>query len=77
MSHQFTLSKKGLKLIKAFEGFYPVDQILVTGQRVVGYGHRVRDDKAIMVTREQAESLLPTGRKGPHDREYEIRNADH
>jgi len=58
MSHLFTLSKKGLKLIKAFEGFYSVDQALVTGQRVVGYGHRVRDDKAVMVTREQAEALL-------------------
>lgn len=57
-SHGLTLSKTGLKLIKAYEGFRPVDRILVSGQRVVGYGHRLYDDKPRQITKAEAEDLL-------------------
>lgn len=57
-SHGLTLSKTGLKLIKAYEGFRPVDRILVSGQRVVGYGHRLYDDKPRQITKAEAEELL-------------------
>lgn len=57
-SHGLTLSKTGLKLIKAYEGFRPVDRVLVSGQRVVGYGHRLYDDKPRQVSKADAEALL-------------------
>lgn len=57
-SHGLTLSKTGLKLIKAYEGYRPVDRILVSGQRVVGYGHRLYDDKPRQLSKADAEALL-------------------
>jgi GH24 family phage-related lysozyme (muramidase) len=57
-SHGLTLSETGLKLIKAYEGFRPVDRILVNGQRVVGYGHRLFNDNPMHVTKSEAEALL-------------------
>lgn len=57
-SQGLTLSKTGLKLIKAYEGFRPVDRILVSGQRVVGYGHRLYDDKPRQISKAEAEELL-------------------
>jgi GH24 family phage-related lysozyme (muramidase) len=58
MGRQFDISDMGLKLIKAYEGFRPVDRTLVSGQRVVGYGHRLMDDKSVMLSKEEAENLL-------------------
>ncbi len=57
-SHGLTLSSTGLKLIKAYEGYRPVDRTLVTGQRVVGYGHRLFNDDPIQVSKSEAEDLL-------------------
>ena len=58
MSHNFELSVTGLALIKSFEGFRPVDRTLVNGQRVVGYGHKVRGDASMIVTRTEANEIL-------------------
>ena len=58
MGRQFNISDMGLKLIKAYEGYRPVDRTLVSGQRVVGYGHRLRTEEAVMLTKAQAEDLL-------------------
>ena len=57
-SHGLTLSETGLKLIKAYEGFRPVDRTLVNGQRVVGYGHRLYDEKPQQVSEKEAEKIL-------------------
>ena len=58
MGRQFNISDMGLKLIKAYEGYRPVDRTLVSGQRVVGYGHRVIGDNAMVLSKPQAEELL-------------------
>ncbi len=58
MAHEFTLSDFGLKLIKAYEGFRPVETTLVSGQRVIGYGHRYSPDEEAVVTRRKAEEIL-------------------
>ncbi len=58
MSRQLTISDMGLKLIKAYEGYRPVDRTLVTGQRVVGYGHRPLGEDAMVLDRAAAETLL-------------------
>ena len=58
MPDQLTVSEQGLRLIKAFEGFRPVDRELVSGGRVVGYGHKVRDGRAMRVSEAEAEQLL-------------------
>ena len=59
-SHGLTLSSTGLKLIKAYEGYRPVDRTLVTGQRVVGYGHRLSDEAPAQLSKDEAEDLLKT-----------------
>ena len=59
MTRTLTISDTGLRLIKAFEGFRPDDVTLVTGVRVVGYGHRLEDDEDGMhVSRVEAEEIL-------------------
>jgi len=58
MGRQLNISDMGLKLIKAYEGYRPVDRTLVSGQRVVGYGHRLMSMDAMMLSKEQAEELL-------------------
>lgn len=58
MTHQFTVSDLGLRLIKAYEGFRPESRTLISGQTVVGYGHRMADQDAIALTPEEAEMLL-------------------
>ena len=58
MGRQFNISDMGLKLIKAYEGYRPVDRTLVSGQRVVGYGHRLKDEDAMVLSKDQAEELL-------------------
>lgn len=60
MGRQFTISNMGLKLIKAYEGYRPVDRMLVSGQRVIGYGHRVLDDEITFLSKTEAEDLLKT-----------------
>ena len=58
MSQKLTISETGLKLIKAFEGYRPVDRELVTGQRIVGYGHRLYSEDAVMMNKTEAEEVL-------------------
>lgn len=58
MGRQFNISEMGLKLIKAYEGYRPVDRTLVSGQRVVGYGHRLMSEDAVILSKPQAEELL-------------------
>jgi len=58
MAHEFKLSAFGLKLIKAYEGFRPVETTLVSGQRVIGYGHKYAPDEEAVVSRAKAESIL-------------------
>ena len=58
MSQNLTISETGLKLIKAFEGYRPVDRELVTGQRIVGYGHRLYSEDAVMMDKSEAETVL-------------------
>lgn len=58
MTHQFTVSDLGFRLIKAYEGFRAESRTLISGQSVVGYGHRMSDQDAIALTPEEAENLL-------------------
>ena len=59
MTRSLTISDTGLRLIKAFEGFRSEDTTLVTGIRVVGYGHRLSaDDEPSNMSRLEAEELL-------------------
>lgn len=58
MGQQLTISPIGLKLIKSYEGFRSSDRLLVSGQRVVGYGHRVNGHEAMTLTKTAAERLL-------------------
>lgn len=58
MAHTFKISDFGLTLIKAYEGFRSVETTLVSGQRVIGYGHRFKDSEEPAISRAQAENLL-------------------
>ena len=58
MRRKMQISKIGLKLIKAYEGFRPVDRYLVNGHHVVGYGHIIEGDDSLTLTRAEAEDLL-------------------
>lgn len=58
MSQNLTISETGLKLIKAFEGYRPVDRELISGQRIVGYGHRLYSEDAVMMNKGEAEKTL-------------------
>jgi len=58
MSRTLTISDMGLKLIKAFEGYRPVDRELITGQRIVGYGHRLYSEDAVIMDKAEAEAVL-------------------
>lgn len=58
MGRQFTISNIGLKLIKAYEGYRPVDRMLVSGQRVIGYGHRILDEDTTFLSKSEAEDVL-------------------
>ncbi len=55
---RLALSEMGYKLVKAYEGYRPVDRTLVSGQRVVGYGHRLFDEPGQYLSKEEAEALL-------------------
>lgn len=59
MTRTLAISDTGLRLIKAFEGFRPDDRTLVTGIRVVGYGHRLEaHDDPVHMSRADAEEQL-------------------
>jgi len=58
MTRTLSISDTGLRLIKAFEGFRPVDRELVTGVRVVGYGHRLDNHDPVHMSRREAEEQL-------------------
>lgn len=58
MAHEFKLSEFGLKLIKAYEGFRPIETTLVSGQRVIGYGHKYLADEEPVISRVKAEEIL-------------------
>lgn len=58
MAHVFKISSFGVKLIKAYEGFRPIETTLVSGQRVIGYGHRFQDTEEPVISRKRAEDLL-------------------
>lgn len=58
MPHEFKLSAFGLRLIKAYEGFRPYETTLVSGQRVIGYGHRYHEDEDPVMTQKKAEQVL-------------------
>ncbi len=60
MAHNYSISEFGLKLIKAYEGFRPVETTLVSGQRVIGYGHIFTPGDMAMLNKRQAEDLLQT-----------------
>ena len=58
MSTALSISDVGLRLIKAYEGFRPVDVELVSGQRVAGYGHRVMRGESLHLSEKKAGKLL-------------------
>ena len=58
MTHHFTISDLGLRLIKAYEGFRAESRELISGERVIGFGHRLADQDIILLTPEEAEKLL-------------------
>ncbi len=58
MGYQFTISDIGLRLIKAYEGFHPAPRDLISGDRVLGYGHRIVEDSRTNISENDAEDLL-------------------
>ncbi len=58
MSYQFTISDIGLRLIKAYEGYWPEARALSSGGQVVGFGHRVVDGEDEAFSEEEAETVL-------------------
>jgi len=58
MSQNLAISETGLKLIKAFEGYRPVDRELISGQRIVGYGHRLYSEDAVIMNKREAQETL-------------------
>ena len=52
-------SKKGIELIKQFEGFSPVPYLCPAGKMTIGYGHVIEANPFLKrVTREEAEAIL-------------------
>ncbi len=58
MGYQFSISDMGLRLIKAYEGFHAAPRDLISGERVLGYGHRVIEDDRGDISEDDAETLL-------------------
>ena len=58
MAHEYNISEDGLELIKAYEGFRPVETVLVSGQKVIGYGHPYIRGEAALLTQKKAEEIL-------------------
>jgi len=58
MAHDYSISDFGLKLIKAYEGFRAVETVLVSGQRVIGYGHEYAPGETPVLTKKKAAEIL-------------------
>ncbi len=58
MAHDYKISDFGLKLIKAYEGFRPIETVLVSGQRVIGYGHEFVPGEISVITKKKATDVL-------------------
>ncbi len=58
MANTYKISDLGLSLIKAYEGFRAVEVSLVSGQRVIGYGHLFQAGSEPVISQVQAEVLL-------------------
>ena len=54
------ISEKGIKAIKLFEGYSPLEYTCVAGKRTIGYGHVLKPDENYVcgVSEKQAEELL-------------------
>lgn len=54
------ISKKGIELIKSFEGFAPLEYTCVAGKRTIGYGHVLKPEEKYVcgVCEKEADSLL-------------------
>ncbi|MBO4521155.1 MAG: lysozyme [Alphaproteobacteria bacterium] len=54
------ISEKGLKAIKTFEGYSPLEYTCVAGKRTIGFGHVLKPNESYVcgVSEEQAEELL-------------------
>ena len=54
------ISEKGVKAIKAFEGYSPLEYTCVAGKRTIGFGHILKPDESYVcgVSEKQAEELL-------------------
>jgi len=59
MSHQFSLSAVGLKLIKSYEGFRATPKRSPSGHWVVGYGHALAENEdGLKLTQKKASAIL-------------------
>ncbi|MBC6413142.1 MAG: lysozyme, partial [Hyphomonadaceae bacterium] len=58
MSYAFTLSNRGVRLIRAYEGFFATPRTLTDGREVIGFGHCLSDGDPRKVTRDEAKKLL-------------------
>lgn len=65
------ISKKGLELIKNFEGLRLKAYFCPAGKLTIGYGHLVKDDEPREITEEEANNLL---KKDLELYESEVRN---
>lgn len=54
------IGKKGLELIKRFEGFVPLEYTCAAGKRTIGYGHVLQPGESWPggMTQKQAEEIL-------------------
>lgn len=52
------VTDKGIKLIKAFEGYSNIVYLDSAGLETIGYGHLLRGESFTEITNEQAEELL-------------------
>lgn len=55
-----TTTKKGIALIKSFEGFSPLEYTCIAGKRTIGYGHVLDVEESYIagVSEAKAEELL-------------------
>ena len=58
MAQTNKISDFGLKLIKAYEGYRHIETTLVSGQKVIGYGHLCLPGEISVVTKKQADAML-------------------
>ncbi len=58
MAHKFKISPFGYRLIKAYEGFRAQETTLISGQQIIGYGHRYSLDEEPIITKQKAGELL-------------------